>query len=118
MANMARMLEMKMRDGRERGAATESLYITKREYMITRDAALEVSNKEIERVITGIKGSELDEGALKQTREELEQLITRKYNTSVAHNSRIAEVVQEIKKIEMELSLSGKPQTYSVESIR
>ena len=71
MTNIARMLEMKMRDGRERGAATESLYITKRQIQVRRDAALEVSNKEIERVITGIKGSELDEGALKKIREEL-----------------------------------------------
>ena len=118
MANMAKMMEMKMRDGRKRGAATESLYITKRRIQDTRDTALEVSNKEIERVITGIKGSELDEGALKQTREELEQLITRKYNTSAAHNSMIAEIVQKIEKIEMELSLSGEPRTYSVESIR
>jgi len=109
---------MKMRDGRERGAATESLYTTKHEYMIRRDAALEVSNKEIERVITGIRGSELEEEALKKTRDELEELITRKYKTSAAHNSMIAEIVQKIEKIEMELSLSGKPRTYSVESIR
>ncbi len=118
MANMTRMMEMKMRDGRERGAATESLYIKKRIRQNARDAAIEVSNKEIERVITGIKGSELDEGALKQTREELEQLITGKYSTLNTYNYQIAEIMQEIEKIEMELSLSGKPRTYSVESIR
>ena len=106
MNNMARMLEMKMRDGRERGAATESLYITKHEYRIRRGAALEVSNKEIERVITGIKGSELEEDALKKIREEL---ITGKYRTLAAHNSMIAEIVQKSEKIERELSLSGKP---------
>jgi len=115
---MARMLEMKMRDGRERGAATESLYTTKHEYMIRRDAALEVSNKEIERVITGIRGNELEEDALKKTREELEELITRKYKTIDGWNAMIAEIVQKIGKIEMELSSSGKPRTYSVESIR
>ncbi|MCK4652139.1 MAG: hypothetical protein KAT13_03520 [Methanosarcinales archaeon] len=69
---MARTLELKMRDGRERGAATESLYITKRIRQNARDAAIELSNKEIERLITGIRGSELDESALKKTREELE----------------------------------------------
>jgi len=115
---MARMLEMKMGDGRERGAATESLYITKHEYMIRRDSALEVSNKEIERVITGIEGSELDEGDMKQTREELEELITGKYRTLAGYNSMIAEIVQEIKKVETKLALSGKPRTHSVESIR
>ena len=118
MTNMTRMLEMKMRGGRERGAATESLYITKRIRQNARDAAIEVSNKEIERVITGIKGSELDEGALKQTREELEQLITGKYSTFETYNSQIAKIMQEIKKIELELSSSSKPRTYSVESIR
>ncbi|MHC1575253.1 MAG: hypothetical protein ACXQTY_05575 [Candidatus Methanogasteraceae archaeon] len=115
---MTRMLEMKMRDGRERGAATEILYTTKHEYMIRRDAALEASNKEIERVITGIKGSELDERDLKQTREELEQLITGKYKTSVGYNSMIAEKVKEIEKVETKLALSGEARTYSVESIR
>ena len=107
-----------MRDGRERGAATESLYITKRIRENARDAAIWQSDKEIEQLITGIRGSELEEEALKKTRDELEELITRKYKTSAAHNSMIAEIVQKIEKIEMELSLSGKPRTYSVESIR
>ena len=118
MDNMARMLELKMRNGRERGTATESLYITKQIRQNTRDAAIELSNKEIERLITGIRGSELDEAALKKTREELEQIITGKYRALATYDHEIAEIAQKIEEIEMELRLSGKPRTHSVESIR
>ena len=118
MANMARMLEMKMRDGRERGAATESLYITKRIRQNARDDNIRLSNTEIERWITVIRGNELDEEALEKTREKLEQLITEKYRILATYNHEIPELAHKIKKIEMELNLSGKPRTYSVESIR
>ena len=107
-----------MRDGRERGAATESLYITKRIRQNARDSAIRQSNTEIERWITAIRGNELDEEALEKTREKLEQLITEKYRALVTYDHEIAEIAQKIEKIEMELSLSGKPRTYSVESIR
>ena len=115
---MAKMLEMKMRGGHERGAATESLYATKRIRQNARDAAIRLSNTEIERWITAIRGNELDEGALEKTREKLEQLITEKYTTLATYNHEIAEIAQKIEKVEMELSISGKPRTYSVESIR
>ena len=107
-----------MRDGRERGAATESLYITKRIRQNARDAAIRQSNTEIERWITTIRGNELDEESLEKNREKLEQLITEKYKILATYNHEIAEIAQKIEKIEMELSLSGKPRTYSVESIR
>ncbi|MCK4810653.1 MAG: hypothetical protein KAS74_00105 [Methanosarcinales archaeon] len=118
MSDITKIMEIKMREGRERGAATERLYLEKRRMWSERDDALEVHNEEIEQLIVRTRGDELDHEALKQTREGLEQLITRKNKDIEQYDLKIAKITQEIEKIEMKLRSSGQPRTYSVESIR